>query len=205
MPLHPVLTRMTFVLLFFQASICYGQTSSGAPVFHSNDFNWTITIPEGFEKVPDSIWMQMQNRGASAIESTYDTKVDNQAKTIFVFRSDQFHYFEANYQPYDPSKDGDYDKQFKDVNDVIYGTIAANMPQAKVDTAYGREVVGGKDFHVFRMSAGITPQMTLHILMYSRVFEKKEFTVNIMYVDVEKGKTMLEAWRASSFGAAPGN
>jgi len=196
---NPVSGRIAFVLLF-QVSICYGQTASDAQVFHSNDFNWTISIPKGFEKVPDTVWAKIQNKGATAIENTHDMKVVNRAKTIFVFRSDQFHYFEANYQPYDPSKDGDYQKLFKDVNDILYETIKGSMPKAELDTSYSREVVGNKDFNVFILSARITPQVTLHILMYSRVFGRKEFTVNIMYVDAEKGKSLLDAWRGSTFG-----
>jgi len=58
-------------------------------MFHNKDFNWSIPIPKGFEKVADSSWAKMQEKGAAAIENTYDTKVDNQAKTIFVFKSDQ--------------------------------------------------------------------------------------------------------------------
>jgi hypothetical protein len=191
--------RIALFLLLFQSTISYGQSSSGAQIFHSNDFNWTIAIPQGFEKVPDSSWAKMQDKGAAAIEDTYDTKVDNQAKTIFVFKSDQFHYFECNYQPFDSSKDGNYQDVYKDVNDVLYGTLKAQMPTAQLDSSYSREMVGGKDFNVFSLDAHINPQFTLHILMYSRLFEKKEFSVNIMYVDAGKGKALLEAWRSSTF------
>ncbi len=36
--------------------------------------------------------------------------------------------------------------------------------------------------------------------MFSRLFNKKEFSVNIMYVDAKKGAQMLDAWRNSKFG-----
>lgn len=39
----------------------------------------------------------------------------------------------------------------------------------------------------------------MNVLMYSRLFDKKEFTVNIMYVDNKKGQLMLEAWKKSKF------
>jgi len=191
--------RIALFLLLYQTTISYGQSSSDARMFHNNDFNWSIPIPKGFEKVADSSWAKMQDKGAAAIESTYDAKVDNQAKTIFVFKSDQFNYFESNYQPFDTAKDGNYQDVYKNVNDILYGTLKAQMPTAQLDSSYGRENVGGKDFNVFSLDAHINPQFTLHILMYSRLFGKKEFSVNIMYVDPEKGKALLEAWRSSSF------
>ncbi|MEN9972002.1 MAG: hypothetical protein RIS20_349 [Bacteroidota bacterium] len=42
-------------------------------------------------------------------------------------------------------------------------------------------------------------KLVLNLLMYSRLFNKREFTVNIMYVDNKKGEQMLEAWKKSKF------
>lgn len=39
------------------------------------------------------------------MEQTAGGKIVNQAKTIFVFRQDQFDYLESNYQPFDTAKD----------------------------------------------------------------------------------------------------
>ena len=191
------LIRIFFMALFFQALASHGQ--SNAQVFHDNDFNWTISVPRGFKNVPDTLWAKMQNKGAAAIENTYDVKVENQAHTIFVFNSDQFNYFEANYQPFDSSSDGDYQEAYKSVSDVIYGTLKSQMPNARLDSSYSRETVGGKEFYVFKMAAQLNPQMTMRMLMYSRLFGKKEFSVNIMYVDEAKGKAVLDAWKASTF------
>ena len=35
--------------------------------------------------------------------------------------------------------------------------------------------------------------------MYSRLFDKKEFSVNIIFIDEKKGQLMLESWRNSTF------
>ena len=200
MPPIPVsLRRLVVALLLLQNVVCLGQSSSDGQKFRNDDFGWNIIIPRGFEKVPDTLWARMQNKGLSAIESTYDAKVDNQAKTIFVFSSDQFNYIESNYQPFDPVRDGNYLEGFKNVNDVLYGTLKANMPKASLDSSYSRELVGGKEFNVFNVAAQLNPQVTLHLLMYSRLFGGKEFTVNIMYMDAARGKDLLEAWRGSSF------
>src|SRR4051794_14185308 len=80
---------------------CIGQSNSKKKEIFNKDFDWKIVIPEDFETVTAEEWAKFQNRGAEAIEQTYDEKIENYAKTIFVFRNDQFNYFESNYQPFD--------------------------------------------------------------------------------------------------------
>ena len=82
--------------LLMTLTSCKGQTQSKKKEIHNVDFNWTITIPENFDTVSAEQWAKMQNKGAEAIEKTYDEKVENNARTIFVFRNDQFNYFESN-------------------------------------------------------------------------------------------------------------
>jgi hypothetical protein len=109
--------RVYFLLLILVLfSSCKGQNKSEQKVYVNKDFNWTISIPSGFDTVSAANWAKMQNRGAEAIENTYDAEVINNAKTIFVFKSDQFNYFESNYQPFDTTIDGDYLTSCKEVN-----------------------------------------------------------------------------------------
>jgi hypothetical protein len=55
---------------------CTSQSSPGKEVYNK-DFNWTIKIPENFDPVSAEQWAKMQNKGADAVEKTYDEKVDN--------------------------------------------------------------------------------------------------------------------------------
>ena len=188
-----------FPLLVFSIVMqsCQGQSAS-KEVF-SKEFNWTIKIPAGFESVPTEQWKKLQNKGAAAVEKTYDAKAENHATALFVFRSDQFNYFESNHQPFDVKKDGDYLESFRDVSNMLYGTFEAQMPQAKLDTSYFQETISGKQFHGFKVAITFPNKMVMEWLLYSRLFGNKEFTVNIMTVDKEKQKLLLDAWRQSKF------
>ena len=42
-------------------------------------------------------------------------------------------------------------------------------------------------------------KMVMNMLMFSRLFGDKEFTVNIMYMDQLKGEQMLDSWKKSKF------
>jgi hypothetical protein len=166
---------------------------------YNKDFEWKISIPENFENVSPKQWKKMQNKGVDAIEKTYDTTIENIAKTIFVFKMNEFNYFESNYQPFDTEIDGEYLESCKNVNELLYGTFAAQMPETKVDTASTTETIDDLVFQKFKVKVQYPNGMILNLIMFSRLFDKKEFTVNIMYVDKEKGEIMLDAWRKSTF------
>ena len=192
------LTVFTAAIIFFS---CHGQSGSKPTIVFNKDFHWKIEIPPGFESVPAEEWMKLQNRGTAAIEKTYEGKVENNAKTIFVFKSDQFNYFESNWQPFDSTTDGNYLESFGSVNKIVYTTFETQMPMAKLDSASSQETIDGKLFQVFRTTITIPGKIVLESRMYSRLFGKREFTVNIMTVDKEKQRMLLNAWKNSTFSA----
>ena len=198
-PLSPR-TPLAIALLLALVTSCKSQPKPAPGEYYSKEFNWRVTIPAGFEAVPDSAWARIQNKGAAAMEQTVGAKIENHAKTIFVFRQDQFDYFESNYQPFDSAMDGNYSDEAKTVGDVVFETFRAQIPNAPIDSSYSTELISGLPFHLFSMDIHLTQQATLHMRMYSHLIGAKEFSVNIMYVDPAKGKPMLDAWRKSSFG-----
>jgi hypothetical protein len=50
------------------------------------------------------------------------------------------------------------------------------------------------------ISISLPNNMVIRIYMFSRPFGNKELTINMMFVDEEKGMMMMSAWRKSSFG-----
>ena len=184
------------LIIIFQS--CNGQKKEKQEI-HNKDFNWTITIPENFENVSSADWAKMQDKGADVIEKTFEGEVINQSKTIFVFKSDQLNYFESNHQPFDPSVDGDYSESCKAVDEVLYETFKAQMPGVKIDTTRTLEKIDNLEFQTLTMKMEYPNKMVLNLLMFSRLFDKREFTVNIMYVDKLKGQQMLDSWRQSKF------
>lgn len=197
---------MTRISLLLLAALCLLQScaqqqpaKTPARKIHSKAFQWSIIIPENFERVSAEQWAQIQDKGADAIAKTVDAPVDARPQTIFVFRSGQMNYFESNSQPFDTLKDGSYEENCRLINDIIYQTFITQLPGIKADTAGSTEQVDGLVFRVFDIKVQYPNNITLYAKMYSRLFGKREFSANIMYTDQDKGKAMLEAWRASSF------
>ena len=73
------------------------------------------------------------------------------------------------------------------------------MPGIKVDTISAVEKIDNLEFQTFKMKIVYPNNMVFNVIMYSRLFGKREFSVNIMYVDDRKGQLMLEAWKNSKF------
>ena len=183
-----------FFVIFFQS--CYSQDQKQ---FYSKDFKWRIDVPENFTSVSSQEWIKLQNKGNEAIEKTYNTKIENNTKTIFVFKSDKFNYFESNFQPFDIEVNGDYLQSCKNVNEILYETFKTQIQGAKIDTLTSKEIISNLTFQVFKIKIIYPNNMILHCEMYSRLFDKKEFSVNIMFVDEKKGRLMSETWKNSVF------
>ena len=73
------------------------------------------------------------------------------------------------------------------------------MPGIKIDTISTVEKIDNLEFQKFKMKIVYPNKMVFNVIMYSRLFGKREFSVNIMYVDDRKGQLMLEAWKNSKF------
>lgn len=185
--------------VIFTTLSSYAQAEPGKEYFFK-PLKWKIIIPEGTKAVSNEEWNKLEEKGAAAIEKTFGEKIEDNATTLFVVKYDDLNYFEANQQPYDSISDPDYPAYFKGVNEVLYETFKDQIPNGKIDTSSSQELIAGLLFQKFRISIGLPNNMVIRLFMYSRPFGNKEFTVNIMYVDEEKGMMMMSAWKKSSFG-----
>lgn len=177
---------------------CSRPSNPGKEVYNA-DFKWTITIPEGFENVDAEEWARMQGKGSEALENATGQEIVNLAKDIFVVQSGRSNYLEANYQPFDEAVDGSYAEANKAVNGLLYETFISQMPGIKIDSATTTETISGLKFKAMKMKIIYPNNATMFFEMHSRLFDKREFTVNIIYVDEKKGDQMRDAWTKSKF------
>lgn len=190
--------NLLLVLLTCILQVSYTQAQSKRE-FYNEDFKWHISIPENFRNVESEELAEMQNKGAKAIEDTYGEKIINQSKIIFAFKNNEFNYFESNSQPFDPKIDGNYLESVEAVNEILYQTFLSQMPGIKVEKSTTVEKIDNLDFQVCKMTVKYPNNFVLNFHMYNRLFNKREFTVSVVYVDPFKGKKMLDAFKNSKF------
>lgn len=167
--------------------------------FYNDEFKWSITIPKNFEVVSEQDWEKHQQKGADALEKTIGEEVINQSENIFIFRNGLSNYFEANKQPFDETVDGDYLEAFDAVNEMIIETFKSQMPEAKIDKKSGTEIIDNLEFQSCQITLSFPNNMTMKYEMFSRLFGKNEFTVNIIYIEDEIGKEIITAFKNSKF------
>ena len=187
------------IILLLLLSSCNSQTKSDSETLKIEEFNWTVNIPENFKPINQEEWNKTIKKGVNAIENTFEGEVDNQATTIFTYKNGQFNNFEANWQPFDVEIDGDYMETYSEVNEMIYQTFETQMPDAKLDSMSSTQKVSGLEFQRFDIKIDFPNGIKMKTIGFSRLFGKKEFTMNITSVDEKIGKKMLDAFLNSKF------
>ncbi len=167
--------------------------------FHSEMFNWTITIPEGFKSISEKEGQKIHDKGMDVLQESVDAEVVDLSTNIFMFKDNEMHFFESNYQPYEEEDGMSYKEYCKGVNDILYQTFIDQMPGIQIDSTISRETIDHLEFQKFAIHIHYPNNMDLHINLFSRLFGDKEFSVNIVYQDEQKGDLMLNALMHSKF------
>ncbi|MDB4921352.1 hypothetical protein [Mucilaginibacter sp.] len=192
-------TLLLLITLLFFENICFGQIGTSKNEVFNKEFNWHITIPNNFKSLSADDYTKLQQKGVNAMEKTTDSKIENNSTPIFAFRADQLHYFESNSQPFDTIKDGNYAEVSKEVYNILFETFKQQMPSAKLDSSLSTEIIDKLTFIRLNILITLPNKVVINMLMYNRLFDKKELTVTMMFVDKDKGDMLLNAWRNSRF------
>ena len=191
--------RKTVIILSIFAVLIGACGQKKPQEFYDENFKWKIIIPENLKALNPEKWAKSKERGMQAIEDTYGEGIEDYTIPIFTFNNGQFNVFEAMYEPFDPDVDGDFLENCKLVHEIVYETFITQMPDAVIDTLTNIEQIDNLDFYVFKIKITYPNKMIMNMLMYSRLFDKQSFGLNIIYQDKELGQKMLDAWENSTF------
>jgi hypothetical protein len=194
-----IIMRLLFITVLFSCLNFVSTHAQSPNVFYNKKFKWTITLPEGLDTVNAVEWKKMQSKGEELIEETLGQEMIVTVKTLLVMRYDRFNYFECNYQPYDSTEFDSYATSFNEVNEILYNTFKAQIPEAKMDSSTGSAMIDGLEFLQYKVVIRLGDQLELNWYMFSRLFGTDEFTVNIMTADRTKEKELIEAFFRSTF------
>lgn len=195
--------QLLFTAFVLAAVICGcndREVAKERPIYNK-DFDWSITIPEGFDTLTAKEWERIQGKGAEVIKKAYGVEIKDRPQTIFVFRSNKLNSFEANWEPFDTVTDGNFDELAQLTNEMIYGAFEAQMPDAKLDSSSSTETISGLKFRVFSVNIRMPNKTILECIHYTRLFGNRTLSVNITSLEKKKKEAMLKAWRSSKFGA----
>lgn len=169
-------------------------------IYKSPEIGWTIEIPKGWSVVSKDQIAENEEKGQKAIEKTSGQKVDVQnLKHLISFQKDKFNFFASTSEPVQEEYPGEYQKNNKMLQSLIYQTYLDN--RIKADTSSGKEIIGGIEFNTFYITiyAPDSDRVLLNQIMYNKLINGYDFGVNINYNNEEAKKAMIGAFAKSKF------
>lgn len=191
-----LLLGLAFVIVCL--SLAQAQEMMRGTDYYLDEFNWRITVPDGFSVIDPVEWDRMKNGAENSNIDSSGLDVSNRNKTVLVFKSSDFNYFESNWQPFDTIR-GDYRLACKAINENLYETFLAQVPDARIDTSSTTQLLSGLEFQKFVVDMELPNGYAFRAYMFSRLFGSREFSVNLFYLDGQQGTLMMDAWLHSSF------
>ncbi|MGX1929612.1 hypothetical protein [Flagellimonas sp. 2504JD4-2] len=194
---------MRFLTLLFvlvlTASSCKSQTKSEPKTITVDEFNWTITIPENFVQIEEEAAQKIQKRGLDALGETVGEEVINRTIPVFFYQNGFGNMMECNWQPYDSDVDGEYLETNKLVQEAIFQTYELQLPDAPLDSVSSVQIIDDLEFQKFEVVIGLPNGNQLKGVTYNRLFDNRDFTFTVMYVDKEIGQKIMDSFTQSNF------
>ncbi|MCD0469343.1 hypothetical protein [Flavobacterium sp. JAS] len=181
-----------FSVLFFALAIlvgCKKRDTFANNSFFDKTFNWTISIPDDYEKV------NHDEKGNIKGDSTLVKKTHS----IVAFKRDAANYFSANYEDYSGDiRSVDLKMKLKDF--LLLKDIGRIYPKGKMgDYVVGAESISGLEFRKSQITVTEEGKTVATILIFSRTFNDKIFVASIVYENEDYGKAMTDLFVQSTF------
>jgi hypothetical protein len=168
-------------------------------VIENDDFKWTVTIPKNFRELSESEWNKVEDKGMDVFEDVYGEAVENRATTLFAYKSGKFQTFESNYQIHDLESDGDYSESNHEVNKMMYKGFEEIIPNGTLDSISSIAKINGLEFNRFDINIEFPDGMEMTTVGFSRLFNNKDFSINIVYTKENVGKELIDNILNSKF------
>src|SRR5262249_558338 len=113
-------------------------------------------------------------------------------------QKDKFNTFLSTSEPFPSDKPDAFDDNCAAVNKMIYDAYTSQS--IRTDTSSGVELIRGRRFNVFHATLySKEGKVILQQLLYTRLIDKKVFSVSINYNNEEDKKAMVDAFTQSTF------
>jgi len=81
----------------------------------------------------------------------------------------------------------------------MYLVFKSLIPGVDVDSSSTTQKISGLKFRKYSLDMRLPNGVDMHFISFNRLFDKKELTINIWYVDEIKGKLLIDSWIKSEF------
>ena len=170
-----------------------------AKIIANDDFNWTVTIPKNFRELSESEWEKVENKGIDVFEDIYGKEAESKATLLFAYKKGDFQSFQSYYKIHDLETDEDYSKSNHELNKLMYKVFEEMVPNGKLDSIASVAIINGLEFNRFDINIDFPDGMKMTTVDFSRLFNDKDVTINIVYTNENIGKKLIEDILNSKF------
>lgn len=176
-------------VVFFALAIllgCKKRDTFANNSFFDKTFNWTITVPDDYEKINQS-------------EGVNNPILAKTTHSIVAFRRDKANYFLANYEDYSGDiRSVDLKMKLKDF--LLLKDIGHIYPKAQMGNySVSKENISGLEFRKSKIEITENKKTVATLVIFSSNFEDKIFIASIIYENENYGNAMIDLFKQSTF------
>ena len=168
--------------------------------YSSKEIGWTINIPNNWKVISREQNEDYQKKGLDAIENIVDGEIDlSGLKNLIGFQKNKFNIFQSTSEPFEVEYVGEWEESNAGIKELIYNTYRDQG--INVDSTATKIIkVNGLDFYNYEFTI-YSPKgdVILKQLIYGRLINGFDFSVNINYNNESDKKEMLYVWQNSKF------
>jgi len=163
-------------------------------------FKWNFSISTYFENVSPKEDEKSPANGKEIIGNQIRQEIINKSIKIYEFKSGEFNQLSANYQPI--KSEENYSERFKQIVEISYESLYESslkkFPKAEITRSHSIEIISNITFVVFDMNIS-SNNLKMNFKYFNAIINGKILSIQVQYQDVEKGQTMISAFRKSTF------
>ena len=175
------------LVLFLIINYSFAQNKT----FKDNQFNWTMSVPEGCTIIKSKTWLKEKNKENTA--KGYEIENEDNSKIIVVMSFDSLNYFVA-YRDFDLKKSSAFINLKKNMKEIHSKgqKITGNNSNEKVKIA-------NLEFNKVKFDYNFPDKSYICTEVYGAFINQKVFTVYVQYSDKQKGAQLIENLEKSTF------
>ncbi len=167
--------------------------------YSSEEIGWIIQVPEGWKITSLDSALASEKTGIEAIEKVYGGGIQTtELRHLIGFEKDLFNNLSSTSEPFKLEYPGEYEENNQKLYEVVYDALDAQG--VKIDTSSSAEVIRGMKFDTFYSTIyDINDNIVMYQILYSRLINGFDFSVNINYNNEADKKVLVDAFKNSEF------
>ena len=169
-------------------------------LYTSEEIGWSIEIPENWTVIDKEKAKANVEKGYKVIEETIEGEIDySELKNLIGFKKNQFNIFQSTSEPVVEEYEGEWEVNNELLKGIIYNTYL-NQGIKSDTSATTIEKINGLDFKKYSFTIySPNGEVIIEQIVYSKLINGYDFSVNINYNNEEDKDVMMNAWKNSRF------